>query len=68
MAQYLRALAVLPEDWGSSPSTHMQFTTVCNSSYRQNTNAPKNKLLKIKMFKNLTCKNILGVDFMHLCL
>jgi hypothetical protein len=29
MALWLRALAALPEDPGSNPSTHMQFTTVC---------------------------------------
>ena len=33
MAQQLRALAVLPEDPGSVPSTHIQwFTTTDNSS------------------------------------
>jgi hypothetical protein len=29
-----RALAALPENLGSIPSTHVQLTTICNSSAR----------------------------------
>lgn len=34
MAQQLRAPTVLSEDPGSIPSTHMEFTIVCNSNSR----------------------------------
>jgi hypothetical protein len=34
MAQWLRALAALPEDLGWIPSTHMVATTICSSSSR----------------------------------
>jgi hypothetical protein len=32
MAQQFKALTALPEDVSSIPSTHMRFTTVCDSS------------------------------------
>lgn len=35
MAQWLRALAVLVEGLGLVPGTHVQLTTVCNSSLRR---------------------------------
>lgn len=34
IAQGLRALAVLPEDLGPIPSTHMRLPASCDSSYR----------------------------------
>lgn len=39
MAQQLRALAALPNDLGSIPSTYLQLTTVCNSSSRSSNNS-----------------------------